>query len=59
MEKKDKAIASAIIIALIVAVILFVKFSPVWVSLVSAGTLILGGLAGYCVKYIKDKYFPR
>ena len=59
MNKKELLIVAAIVLAVIVCVTLFVKYAPLWVSLISAGTFLLGGVSGYVIRMLYVKYVKK
>lgn len=60
MNNKDFWIIAGVVVAVIICIVLFVKYAPVWVSLISAGTFLIGIVSGWvshvmCCRYIKQK----
>ena len=59
MNNKDFWIIAGVIAAIIICIVLFVKYAPVWVSLVSVGTFLIGIVAGYVARVMYAKYFRK
>ena len=59
MNKKELLIVAAIVLAVIVCVTLFVKYAPLWVSLISAGAFLLGAVSGYVIRMLYVKYVKK
>lgn len=58
MTTKQKLIIAGISIAVIVGIVLGIKFLPVWATLGMIGTFIVGTLFGYVLKKAKKIEIP-
>lgn len=59
MNNKDFWIIAGVIAAVIICIVLFVKYAPVWVSLVSAGTFLIGVISGWVARVMYCKYIKQ
>ena len=57
--KKNTIIIIAIIIAVVVALCVLSHYMPVWVSVLTAVVFLGGGIAGWFVKVLYDKYIKE
>ena len=56
---KKKLIFSAIVVVIIIAILLFAHYAPVWVSLTNIITFIVGAAIGWIARIIYEKYFKE
>lgn len=54
---KHSLILLAIIVAVIVGIVLFNKYAPVWVTLTVIGAWVVGVISGWWLRIIAAKYF--
>lgn len=53
---KKKIIFWSIIVVIIIAIIVFMKFAPIWVSLTTVASFGIGAVIGWFAKMLYDKY---
>ena len=58
-SNKRKLIFAAIVVALIIAVLLFAHYAPVWVSVTNIVTFFAGAIVGWFARLIYVKYFAH
>lgn len=56
---KKKIIFWSIVAVLIIAVIVFMKFAPLWVSLTTVISFGAGAVVGWVAKILYDKYIKQ
>jgi len=54
---KKKVIISAIVIAVIIGVLVYMHYTPVWVSISNSIVFIAGLVIGWFAKVIYNKYY--
>lgn len=53
---KKKIIFGSIIVVIVIAIIVFMKFAPLWVSLTTVVSFGVGAVVGWIAKVLYDKY---
>lgn len=56
---KKKLIITAIIVAVIVGVMLYMHYTPFWVNLTTVVSFGVGAVVGWVAHVIYDKYFRK
>lgn len=56
---KKKIIFWSVIVVIVIAVILFIKLAPLWVSLPSVASFGGGTVIGWIAKILYDKYIKK
>jgi energy-converting hydrogenase Eha subunit A len=59
MSKKDKWVTAAIFTIVVVAVLLSIKLLPFYTSLIAYSSFVAGGISGWLIKYLYDKYIVK
>lgn len=54
-----KLIFAAIAAVIVVALLVFAHYAPVWVSVTNAVTFLAGVVVGWIIRYIYAKYFKN
>lgn len=56
---KKKLIITAIIVAVIVGVMLYMHYTPFWVNLTTVVSFGVGAVVGWVAHMVYDKYFRK
>ncbi len=58
-EMKKKLIITAILVAIIVGVMLYMHYTPFWVNLTTVVSFLVGIVAGWVAHIVYGKYFKE